>query len=410
MVERTMATVMTRRTGWLGLGLGVGLAAAAGASACGASPRAAEPPAGEPIAVTLTRVVAVDATERIEAGGIVSARDTALVASRLVAPIATVRVRAGDHVNAGDVLITLDARDVDALARQSGAAAVAAERALAQARLGQAAADADQRLAEAYRTRIAALHARRAATDQERDEADARLAVASARRDGAATGRELADAQLDAARASATAGLVTASFATLRAPFRGVVTERLADPGTLAAPGQPLLRVEASGPRQVQARVDAARAATVRPGQRVEVLVDGSDAGSPPARVDGVVTEIARAVAADPSAFTVTVALPPAVTARSGTFARVRFDATPRRALRIPASAIRRHGQVTSVFVVQDRRARLRLVHLGEASPGGVDVLAGLDAGEAIVAAPPPRLADGVAVVAASAPPAGVAP
>ena len=85
----------------------------------------------------------------------------------------------------------------------------------------------------------------------------------------------------------------------------------------------------------------------------------------PMASFEGVVSEVARAVDVDQRAFTVKVALPLTVTARTGTFARVFFPGAPRRLLRVPATAVRRHGQVASVFVVQEGVARLRLVQVG---------------------------------------------
>jgi multidrug efflux pump subunit AcrA (membrane-fusion protein) len=53
---------------------------------------------------------------------------------------------------------------------------------------------------------------------------------------------------------------------------------------------------------------------------------------------------------------------------------------------------------VSSLFVVQDGVARLRLVDVGTALSGGVEILAGLDAGEAVVMSPPPHLVDGGSV------------
>jgi hypothetical protein len=92
------------------------------------------------------------------------------------------------------------------------------------------------------------------------------------------------------------------------------------------------------------------------------------------------------------------------VTARSGSFARVVFRGAPRRALIVPAQAIQRYGQVSSVYVVQDGVARLRLIQTGASSSDSVEVLAGLDAGESIVTSPLARLADGVPVVIGALP------
>jgi RND family efflux transporter MFP subunit len=349
-------------------------------------------------------VVAIDTTERLEAGGVVAARESASISSRIVATIAEVRVKAGDRVRAGDVLVTLDARDVTEHTGQARAGAVAAEKALAQARTEQTAAEAEHRLATAWQKRIAALHARNSATDQERDEAEARLAAAAARLAAAQAGIEGADAHLASARAAVGVATATESFTTLRAPFAGLVTERLSDPGNLAAPGVPLLRIDADGARQAVVRVDEARVTYVHPGDHVRVLIDpadddiGDDSGT-----EGVVAEVARAIGADQRAFTVKITIPSTVTARSGSFARVVFRGAPRRALLVPASAIQRHGQVSSVYVVQAGVARLRVIQAGAASPDGVEVLAGLDAGESIVTSPR-ALVDGASVTIGALP------
>lgn len=381
------------------------IALAAGLSACGGRDHAPAAGAPPPIPVAVVPVVAVDTAERLEAGGVVAAMESATISSRIVATIAGVRVSAGDRVRAGDVMVALEARDV---AAQSGAAranAVAAEHALAQARTAQAAAEAEQRLAAAWQKRIATLHARNSATDQERDEAEARLSAAAARVAGAQAGVDGAAAQLASARASVGVATATEAFTTLRAPFAGLVTERLSDPGNLAAPGVPLLRLESDGARQVVVRVDEARAAYVRPGDRVSVLIETPGEPIPPGHaVEGVVAEVARAIGADQRAFTVKVAVPESVAARSGTFARVVFKGAPRRALVVPAAAVQRHGQVSSVYVVHDGVARLRLVQVGAASPEGIEVLSGLDAGEATVSSPAAGLTDGAAVAVGAAP------
>jgi RND family efflux transporter MFP subunit len=385
---------MKRLTGLIGLGL-----AASGVSACGGSTHVAQTGAQAPIPVTVVRVAVVDIAERLEAGGAVEAQESASISSRIVATITGVRVKAGDRVRAGEVLVTLDAGDVAEHTHQARARAVAAEKALVQARADQSAAEAEHRLAAAWQTRIAALHARNSATAQERDEADARLAAAAARLAGAHARIEAADADLAAARAAVGVAAATESFTTLRAPFAGLVTERFSDPGNLAAPGVPLLRIESGGARQVVVRVDEARAAYVHPGDRVNVGIEAVDEHAEDGRsVEAVVAEVARAVTVDQRTFTVKVTIPPTVTARSGSFARVWFRGARRRALLVPADAIQRRGQVSSVYVVQDGMARLRLIQVGTSSPEGVEVLAGLDAGESIVTSPPPRLVDGAAV------------
>ena len=377
----------------------IAISVAAGLSACGGREHAPAATTQAPIAVTVAPVVAIDTTERLEAGGVVAAPESASVSSRIVATITAVRMKAGDRVRAGDVLVTLDARDVAEQTHQARANAVAAEKALAQAGAEQTAAEAEHRLATAWQKRIAALHARNSATDQERDEAEARLGGAAARLASAGAGVAGADAHLVSARAAAGIAATTESFTIIRAPFNGLVTERLIDPGNLAAPGVPLLRIDADGGRQVVVRVDEARAAYVHVGDRIRVLVDTSDQPTAyDAGVDGVIAEVARAVGADQRAFTVKVTVPSTLNVRSGSFARVVFGGAARRALVIPSQAIQRHGQVASVYVIQNDVARLRLIQLGPSSSGGVEVLAGLEAGESIVTSPLSQLVDGAKV------------
>lgn len=373
---------------------------AGGIAACSRpADRTDEAPKPETVTVSVAPAVAIDTTEALEAGGVVSALESAAVSSRIVATVATVRVRSGDRVRAGDVLITLDAPDVTARTQEARASALAMEQALTQARSDVRAAEAEHHMAEAWQQRIIALYARNSATTQERDEAETRLAAAVARLAGAQAGADGADARLAAARAAMDGASAAESFSTLRAPFDGVITERLVDPGSLASPGTPLVRIESSGARQIVVRVDAARVPYIHPGDRAAIQSDAFEQREGDRTIEGIVTEVAQAIAADQQAFTVKLLLPRTFMARSGSFARVEFRGLRRRALVVPLSAVLSRGQVSSVYVVQQGVARVRLIQVGATFPEGVEILAGVDAGESIVTAPPARLADGVRVV-----------
>jgi len=369
---------------------------------------AASPPA--PLSVRVVAATTVERAESIEAGGVVTASRTAAVSSRVAAPVMDVTVRAGDRVRAGDVLVRLDARDMAARVQQAGAATRAAEESLTAARSAQAAAAAEQKLAAAWHARISQLRDRNAATAQEFDEADARLAAASARTTAAQAIIEQASAQLAAVRANADVIGITESYTVIRAPFDGEVTERFTDPGNLASPGQPLLQLDGVGQRRVEARVDEARVAFIRAGASVTVVLDETNAAAAGAALEGTVVEVARAVAADQRAFTVKVALPANITPRTGTFARVRFQGARRRALVVPAEAVRTQGQLRSVFVVSGGVARIRLVQTADSTSDGIEIVAGLDAGEMVVVGPPADLTDGRRVTTGESTPTGARP
>jgi RND family efflux transporter MFP subunit len=186
------------------------------------------------------------------------------------------------------------------------------------------------------------------------------------------------------AQASSDAASAADDFTRIAAPFDGVVTEKLVDPGNTATPGMPLLRVEDTRGFRLEVRVDESRVGQVSPGAKVDVILDSG------AIVTGTVSEVARAVQADARAFLVKVALPATEGLRSGMFGRARFQGPVRQVLTVPAEAIVRRGQLASVFVLDGKTARLRLVNVT-----GTEVLAGLSPGETVIVNPPPTLADG---------------
>ena len=81
---------------------------------------------GAPVAVAVGRVDVRDIASSFEAGGIVRARTTALIASRMMAPITQVHVNPGDRVRRGAALVTLDGRDVQANKGRAEAASLSA--------------------------------------------------------------------------------------------------------------------------------------------------------------------------------------------------------------------------------------------------------------------------------------------
>jgi HlyD family secretion protein len=63
-----------------------------------------------------------------------------------------------------------------------------------------------------------------------------------------------------------------------------------------------------------------------------------------------------------------------------------------------PTGALFRQGQGWALYVIEDGRARLRSVQIGQHSGLSAQVLAGLKAGERVIARPDDRVKDGVRV------------
>jgi multidrug efflux pump subunit AcrA (membrane-fusion protein) len=364
------------------------IGAAAFSAACGVSPghkpdeRAAAP------AVTAA-VEMTDLASSIEAGGVVRARVTALVASRVMAPILDVHVRAGDRVHRGGVLVTLDARDLRANNAKAQAETLSAAESILAAEADLHATESAARLARVTHERIATLQAKQSATNEELDRAVAALAAAEAHHAAAQARLAAATAGRDAAKAAADAAAVAATYATVTAPFDGIVTERSAEAGSMAAPGSPLLTLEDPTTYRLEVRLDETRAAQVTPGRDASIQLDDREES-----ITGRVVEIARV---DPMShtFLVKLDLPAGTKVRSGQFGRATFAGPPRRALTIPASALVRRGQLAFVFVLgSDERAHLQPVSIGALATGRVEVLAGVRPSDRVVASPEPSLHD----------------
>jgi multidrug efflux pump subunit AcrA (membrane-fusion protein) len=334
-----------------------------------------------------------DLASSIEAGGVVRSRVTALIASRVMAPIVEVRVRAGDRVRRGDVLVTLDARDLRANDARAQAATLAAVESVRAAEADVRAAESAAHLARLTHDRVAALQAKRSATNDELDQAVATLATAEAQHAAAQARLAAATAGREVAKAGADAAAVTTTYATLTAPFDGIVAERSAEPGSMAAPGSPLLTVEDPAAYRLEVRLDDTRAAQIAPGGHAAVQLDDRDTSMP-----GRIAEIARI---DPAShtFLVKLDLPAGLALRSGQFGRATFAGPSRRALTIPASALIRRGQLTFVFISgSDQHTHLQPVSIGTVAGGRVEVLAGVRQADRVVTSPPASLADGTAV------------
>lgn len=314
----------------------VGLALGAGACGRGPAPEVRSP-RGEPRAIVAIEVDGGGVGGVYRAAGTVRALRRAELGTRMMGRIESVRVRAGDRVRAGQVLATFDR------------AAQAATRRQATAGL-----------------ELAATNLRRI----ERLYADS--AVPLAQLEAARTGFAQAEGQAAAAEAEL-------AYAELAAPFAGIVTARLADPGDLVAPGRTILVIEDEGLREIVVAAPEPIAARLRPGQTVEVEI-GADERRVAAQVLAVVP------AADPASRTVDIRLGTAERLASNLTAVAYLPVSGEAAaLTVPPEALVERGQLTGVYVfAPDSTVRLRWVRLGRRMPGRIEVASGLKPGDLV--------------------------
>jgi RND family efflux transporter MFP subunit len=328
-----------------------------------------------------------------EATGTVRARTAAVLSSKVMAYVRQVAVQVGDRVQEGQLLVTLDAQDLDTKVRSAEAAEAEVMSAVPEADSGVAGAKANLDLAQSTFQRMQELASRKSISSQEFDEASARLKAAQAAYEMARAKR----GQLDSKRASVQQEIRGASimrdYTRISAPFSGVVTAKSVEPGNLAAPGAPLLTVEREGAYRLEASVDESRLPFVKAGQAVDVALESLDR-----RFTAHVSEIVPSVDAASRTYIVKIDLPAMPNLRSGMFGRAMFPLGTRKVATIPPPAMVEHGQLQSVFVIEDGCARTRLITTGERRQGAVEVLSGLSEGEKLVSPVPAGLTDGARV------------
>ncbi len=354
-----------------GLFLLAALAALSGCSKDQAS-AAAPPEIVRDVVVVAAQTAAIP--DVVEAPGTLCAAETSQLAAQMMGNIVEIRVHEGDRVQRGQVLAVLDEAQPRAALQRATAAELAAQQ-------EQVAADSDFTLADATFKRYQVLYDKKSVSPQEFDEIKARYQGAQARREMARSGEEQAKAALQQARTAL-------GYTHILAPFDGVVTEKKADTGTLASPGMPLFTLESLHRFRLEVGVNETDLHYVRMGQQVPVLMDAlADR-----QFTGKVAEIVPA--ADPASrsFLVKVEMPPDPSLRSGLFGHAHFARGERSALLVPRTAVVERGQLQGVYVLdQNQIAGLRYITLGKPSTSGVEVLAGLQAGETLIANPDGR-------------------
>lgn len=340
---------------------GAALLSAAGVRAAGEAPA----PAGPQVPVVVVGAQAVDAGLLLD--GHLQAVRQSVLSAQASGRIATLSVKAGDPVKAGQVLAVIDDR-----ATQAG---------VAQALAGFAQADAN--LANA-----------KAAYERSRD-LRAQGFLAQAALDTAQAQYRAAQAAAAAARAGQTQASVAQGFTRLTAPYDGWVLQTHAEAGALAMPGTPVLTVYAPQPIRAVVHVPASQQALALQSQRVEVQLPGTGQWVLPAAKTSL-------PAADPVSQTVEWRLDLSAADGAnqvpGRQVRVRFvggQGQPgSQRLLVPESALLRRGELTGVYVVATRGEgqpagfALRAVRTGASHSDGVEVLAGLKAGDRVALDP----------------------
>ncbi len=349
MIAMIIQKIFSLRAAFAGIALGLVLALPAAA---------ADAPALQTAPVQYREVEQTYAAE-----GVVEAVKQSTVAAQISGRVVAVNFDVGDRVKKGQVIVRIDPAEVN----QTYAAS--------QAQIAQAGATLRNAKAQFDRTQRLVEQKFMSAAAMDKAQADYQAAKA-----------QLAVAEAGGGQAAATRG-----YATVTAPFSGVVSARHVELGEMAVPGKPLmtgfdpgeLRVTASMPQyQLDAVRKLASASVEFPALKKRIQA----------------SRVSILPAADAQTHTTQVRLDLPAGSEGlypGMFARAYFAVGRMKKLLIPASAVALRSEVAGAYVVgANGDIRFRQLRLGEAAgEREVEVLAGVAPGEKVALDPVAALA-----------------
>lgn len=349
----------------------IALGLAALLSACGASKEAPSKDTKPAMLIVKEDLVAISAG-RVASGPIISGSLEAKKQADLRAEVSAIVVQVlkdnGDKVQAGDLLVRLD----DTIYRQALLSSQEAERAAQQS--------FDQ--AERQFNRLKALSTSGAVSTQAREDAELRRNAAQS--ELAATRSRLAQDTLQLARTQ------------IRAPFAGVVGNRLASNGDTAQVGKALLKVIDPSSIRFEGFVPSEQIQQVKVGQAVSFYVNGSR----DQMYEGKVERINPVADVSTRQVGVQVSLKDTKNLTVGLFAEGRVQSLSQQSLSIPETSLIQQGDHAYIWRVQQGKLNKVEIQLGarDIQSGDYAVVAGLAEGDTILRHPRGILVEGATV------------
>jgi multidrug efflux pump subunit AcrA (membrane-fusion protein) len=395
----TMTMDARRSPGVAARGLAVVLAAALCAAMAGCKAKEVTPEVE--VTVQAEKPETGPISEQIQGDAVLSPLAQAALSPKISAPVKKFYVQRGAHVHAGELLAQLEDMDLQGAALDTKGSYTAAEATYAQttgaqvpedeqkAQLDVAQAKANLDLNKSIVKGRTQLFAEGAIPGRDLDTAQAALVQAQAAYDaaekhlqgfqkvGLASSKKVAEGTLQSAKGKYEGAVAMASYALLRSPINGVVTDRPLFAGETAAAGTPLITVMDTSSLLAKLHLAQAVAQRMKVGDKAKVTIPGLD--DP---VDAVVSLISPAL--DPGSTTVEVWVKlanPGGQIKPGTPAHVAVvGRTVPDALTVPTTALvtNKEGKLAVMVVGEDGAAHQKLVTVGIRLPETTQILTGI--------------------------------
>ncbi len=229
------------------------------------------------------------------------------------------------------------------------------------------------------------------------DQKSAQAEVARRQFDIARNGAMQQYQALLAARARVALAKKALADTVVKAPFAGVVGQRLVSVGDYVQRGTKVASVLRTNPLRVQLTVPEQYSADVAVGRSVSFAVDAS----PGQKFTGRMRYVSPALEANSRTLVVEAVVPnDAGALKPGSFATASIEQDRSPAILTPATAVRTVAGTSRVFVVTGGKVEERIVTVGQQVGDLIEITSGLKAGEKVATSNVAQLADGVRVAA----------
>ncbi len=378
-------------------------AAVAGCGAQNSTVSAAPKP--EPLAIAIAAVESRPIDRYLRVTGSLMADEQAEVSAESAGRVIETPVERGARVSQGTILVRISAAETSAQLQEAEANAAQIE-----ARLGLADgqpfdpkrvpdvmnAQASLDWAEAEFGRIGMLLEQKVVSRSEYDQRRTQVEAARQQYQMAHNAAGQSYRSLEAARARVALARKALADTSIRAPFSGLVAERLVSIGDYVTRGARVATVVRVDPMRVELTVPEQAVSLVSVGQAVRIAVDAYPGEIFTARI----RYVSPSLRPDQRALTVeAIAQNPDGRLKPGLFATASIQ-QPRSApaLLVPAAAVETVSGTSRVYIAKGDTVEERIVTLGETLGPQVEITSGVAAGERVAAEPKGRLADGTRV------------
>ena len=363
---------------------------------------------GGGIAVQTTNVQRISIQRQVDLAGTLLSPDQAKISSEVAGRVHEVPVQLGTEVRAGDLLVRIEPQELQLALDRAESQLRQVEAQLGLDRTANRQLPPDEQIASVRQAmanrddarstfkRAEQLHGRGLMSQVDYDTAETRLKVADANYQAALDTVHALKATLQDRRASFELAQKKVSDASIRAPLAGSIAERLIQPGEFIRENTPVVTIVQMHPLKLKTAVQEKFAGVITAGQRVEFHVEAF----PHEAFDGKIAYVSPAVDQTTRTFPVEALvdnnnrhLKPGFFAK-GTIA-TKVDEN---VMAVPEDAVSTLAGVSTVYIIEQGKARQQVVNLGAHQGKLWEITDGLKGDETLAASNLNQLATGTNV------------